>query len=205
MSEAYPDWEIVNNIRKHLVLEKEELVPYLGTYRCLKNIISLFGYGDSIDVREYYKNINPNSEYFGKYSIVSIADYLDNGKVDSMNLVSRNVNVRNNGDFQKCGMLALAYEFNKKTGEYDENGIPLLEKNSEFSTNEMFFKLHKMKDILERDYLPVNVFICDVIGEWSYYISFSRYVWTDKLEIVTMHVGNEISINMLNCFDTYTC
>lgn len=196
VSEAYPDWEIVNNIRKHLVLEKEELVPYLGTYRCLKNIISLFGYGDSIDVREYYKNINPNSEYFGKYSIVSIADYLDNGKVDSMNLVSRNVNVRNNGDFQKCGMLALAYEFNKKTGEYDENGIPLLEKNSEFSTNEMFFKLHKMKDILERDYLPVNVFICDVIGEWSYYISFSRYVWTDKLEIVTMHVGNEISINM---------
>ena len=196
VAEAYPDWEVVNNVRKHLILEKEELVPYLGTYRCLRNIISLFGYGDSIDVREYYKNINPNSEYFGKNSIVSIGDYLDNGKIDNMNLVDKNVSVKDNDDFQKSGMLAIAYEFTKKTGEYDENGIPIIDRNDEFTTNEMFFKLHKMKNILERDYLPVNVFIGDVIGEWSYYISFSRYIWSDKLEVTTMKVGDKISISM---------
>lgn len=196
VSEAYPDWDIVNNIRKHLILEKEELVPYLGTYRCLANIISLFGYGDSIDVREYYKNINPNSEYFGKYSIVSIMDYMDNGKVDKMNLVDRNISVRESQDFQKCGMLALAYEFTKKSGKYDANGTPIIERNDEFTTDEMFFKLHKLKNILERDYLPVNVFIHDVIGEWNYYISFSKYVWSDNLEITTMRAGDKISISV---------
>jgi len=58
IKEAYPDWTLVNDIRKQLIINKEEIFPYVGTYIGLKNFVDVLGYKGVLDIREYWKNVN---------------------------------------------------------------------------------------------------------------------------------------------------
>jgi hypothetical protein len=197
INEAYPDWESVNEIRKQLIVNKEEIFPYVGTYYGLKNFIDILGYKNVLEIKEYWKNTDASSEYNGKYILVSISDMLDDGKIDNANLLDTNRSIKFGDTFAKTGFLALTYEFTKKSGMFDSNGIPLIEKTTEFTTNEMYYKLHKVKDILQKQFLPVNVQIKDIIGEWCYYISFRNFIWKDEITITTNIVNKDIRIDIL--------
>lgn len=197
ITEALPDWEDVNDIRKHLIINKEEIFPYVGTYYGLKNFIDILGYKDVIDIKEYWKNIDETSEYLDKYLLVSISNMLNEGKIDELNLVENNKNIKFNDSFTKTGFLALAYQFNTPTGKYDSNGLPILKESSEFTPTEMFYKLNKLKYLLEETILPVNVQIKDVIGEWSYFISFSKLIWHDDLDTTNIDLNIDLNIDIL--------
>ena len=197
INEAYPDWEDVNNIRKQLIINKEEIFPYVGTYRGLKNFTDILGYRDILDIKEYWKNTNESSEYFNKFVLVSIADMLDDGNIDKVNLLENNKNIKLNKSFTKIGMLALAYSFNKPSGRFDNFGTPILERTTDFSSSEMYFKLHKLKDLIQKQFLPVNVIVKDVIGEWNYFISFKTFVWKDNINITKLNVNHDVWIDIL--------
>ena len=197
VNEALPDWEDVNNIRKQLIVNKEEIFPYVGTYYGLKNFIDILGYKDIIDIKEYWKNIDGTSEYLDKYLLVSISEMLNDGKIDELNLVENNKKIKFDDSFAKTGFLALAYQFTKPTGRYDENGLPILEETSEFTPTEVYYKLNKLKILLEDTILPVNVKIKDVIGEWSYFISFSTLIWHDDLDSSTTSLNIDLKIDIL--------
>lgn len=199
INEALPDWEQINAIRKELVVNQEEIFPYVGTYYGLKNFISLLGYNDVLDVKEYWEDIRKSSLYNGKYIITSVSSMLEDGEINDFNVLGENKSVKNSEYFRKTGFLALCYEFTRKTGEYDENECPIIERTTEFTSNEMFYKLHKLKKLLQKQFLPVNVQIKDVIGEYTYYISFAKIVWVDDIQIESYEVDsmhNNIGINV---------
>ena len=56
IKEQFPDYEIINNKRKELLLAGESIFPYLGSYKSLFNAIKFFGYYD-LRIKEYWLNI----------------------------------------------------------------------------------------------------------------------------------------------------
>lgn len=198
IKEALPDWADVNMARKSLFINKEEVFPYVGTYYGLKNILMILGYSSELDVKEYWKDISENSRYKGKYVITSVADMLDDGLIndDKYGEINRNGVLYANDSYIKTGFLALCYSFNRRSGQYDGNEAPIMERTTEFTSSEIFYKLQGLKRILQSDFLPVNVQIKDLIGELTYYVSFSKLVWKDKLSIKNMEVNSTAAISV---------
>jgi hypothetical protein len=60
IKEPLPDYELINKKRKELLLEGENIFPYLGSYKSLFNAIKFFGYYD-LRVKEYWLNIKKDS------------------------------------------------------------------------------------------------------------------------------------------------
>ena len=59
-NEPYPDYLLINNKRKELLIQGSEIFPYLGSYKGLINIIKFFGYQD-LRIKEYWLNIQKSS------------------------------------------------------------------------------------------------------------------------------------------------
>jgi hypothetical protein len=196
IKEAYPDMDALNKARKQLLVNKEEIYPYIGTYRGLINFINILGYKDILRVKEYWKNINTQSAYFDKLTMVDITDYLDNGKIDSLDLVDLNSNMRSGKQFKKTEFLALVYEFTAVTGEYDDDGIPIVAETTEFTVNEIFYKLDLLNKKVKNEFLPINVKIKDVIGEFIYFQKLTINYWPDSTQIFDYQINENIPITI---------
>ena len=183
IKEAYPDWAQLNLARKSLLVNRDQIFPYIGTYKGLSNFVNVLGYKDILQVKEYWKNINPTSPYFNKHSLVDITDYLDDGKIDNMNILDRNYNLKFNDQFRKTEFLALVYQFNKITDNFDDDGIPEVEETSTFTVDEVFYKLNRLKQKLKNEILPINVKIKDIIGEFLYFQKLTIKFWPDNTRI----------------------
>jgi hypothetical protein len=202
IKEAYPDLNALNNARKQLLVNKEEIYPYIGTYKGLVNFINILGYRDLLKVKEYWQNINTSSPYFNKLSMVDITDYLDNGKIDSLDLVDRNKSMISGKQFKKTEFLALVYEFTAVTGEFDDDGIPIVAETTEFTVNEIFYKLDLLNKKLKNEILPINVKIKDVIGEFIYFQKLTINYWPDSTRIFDYQLNENININIYPALDT---
>ena len=196
IKEAYPDMDALNNARKQLLVNKEEIYPYIGTYKGLINFINILGYRDLLKVKEYWTNINTTSPYFNKLAMVDITDYLDDGKIDSLDLVDRNSNLKSGKQFKKTEFLALVYEFTAVTGEFDDDGIPLIAETTEFTVNEIFYKLDLLNKKLKNEFLPINVKIKDVIGEFIYFQKLTINYWPDSTEIFDYQINENVPITV---------
>ena len=60
IKEPLPDYKIINQKRKELLLTGESIFPYIGSYKSLFNAIKFFGYYD-LRVKEYWLNIKEDS------------------------------------------------------------------------------------------------------------------------------------------------
>jgi len=60
IKEELPNYEIINNKRKELLLTGESIFPYLGSYKSLFNAIKFFGYYD-LRIKEYWLNVHVDS------------------------------------------------------------------------------------------------------------------------------------------------
>ena len=196
IKEAYPDMDSLNKARKQLLVNKEEIYPYIGTYRGLINFINILGYKDLLKVKEYWQNINTKSSYFNKLAMVDITDYLDNGKIDSLDLVDANSGLKSGRQFKKTEFLALVYEFTAVTGSYDDDGIPIIEETTEFTVNEIFYKLDLLNKKLKNEFLPINVKIKDVIGEFIYFQKLTINYWPDSTHIFDYQINDNIPITL---------
>lgn len=194
IKEAYPDLDSLNKIRKQLLVNKEEVYPYIGTYRGLINFINLLGYKDILNVKEYWTNINKSSAYFNKLLMVDITDYLDNGKIDTLDLTTANSDLKSGKQFKKTEFLALVYQFTKITDTYDDDGIPLIEETTEFTVNEIFYKLDLLNKKLKNEILPINVKIKDIIGEFIYFQKLTINYWPDSTHILDYQLNENVNI-----------
>jgi hypothetical protein len=194
IKEAFPDIDALNKIRKQLLVTKEEIYPYIGTYKGLSNFINMLGYKDVLRVKEYWKNVNPSSPYYNTLSMVDLADYLDDGKIDTLDLVDKNNNMRSGKQFKKTEFLALVYEFTAVTGSYDDDGVPLVAETTDFSVNEIFYKLDLLNKKLKNEFLPINVKIKDVIGEFIYFQKITINYWPDSTQIFDYQINENIPI-----------
>ena len=196
IKEAFPDWSQLNTARKDLLVNKEQVFPYIGTYKGLSNFIDLLGYKDVLHIKEYWKNINKKSPYFDKQTLVDITDYLDDGKIDNMNILDQNKNIKFGKQFRKTECLALVYQFTQESGSFDDDGIPIVEETTDFTVNEMFYKLNHLKDKLKEDIIPINVKIKDIIGEFIYFQKITIKFWSDRTPITDIRFNDDADVEI---------
>jgi len=192
--ESLPDWEVINNKRKELVLTKEEVFPYIGTYRGLINMIDLFGFKDTLEVKEYWLNVDKTSPYYNKYFLTDIVNMVSTGQIQTVKLMQKDRDIKFSNAFQKTGFLSLVYSFTKETGEYDDIGLPVVESTTEFTQKDIFYKMNRLSDKLKDEFLPVNVAIKDVIGQYVYYTAFIFNTWNDTVIIYNTSLNEYANI-----------
>lgn len=167
INEDYPDWEILNAKSKHMILEHDQIMPYVGTYKGLINAIKWLGY-DDIFVREWFKNVKENK----KVSFLVPFDAADRMQTILM------FNADERKTLKKLNQLSLLYCLTRETGELDEWGIPETENCYSYNLAEVYIKLLALKQWLERNIIGINCRIVDLTAEGIYFERFRNLVYT---------------------------
>lgn len=176
--EPMPDFEMLNEKRKELMLEGHNIYPYIGGYKAILNAIKFFGY-DNLNIVEYWRNINEYDSEFGKIYRTYVYS-LKNKKTLSTKRKPISLNTK---DFQKLSNISLVYNINhpeedKDTGKkYDEYGLPNViedfdkDKRDDFilTVEEALIKLFALKKKLNDEFMPGSTKITNIIGEGSYF------------------------------------
>jgi hypothetical protein len=221
--EPLPDFEIINEKRKELLLQGHEIFPYMGSYRGLINAIRFFGYWD-LRIKEYWLNIKKvnkksplqeNTDFLTRIKkqdnsqSTLVADLIDNensgkykqvevyGKKDdgTYGIKSQLEDLFPSSSFKKTSLFGLFYDINKVVdGEFDEFGYPVVENAFMFSPEEVLIKLFGLKEKLKKDYLPLNARIVDITGEGVYFTLYKNRNWIDSLKIDQLNNGLDIDI-----------
>ncbi len=194
IKEALPDWNVINQKRKEALLTRGEIYPYIGTYKGLSNIINFLGFKDFLSVKEYWQNKNVDSAYFEKFTLIDISDLLDNGKIDSIDLNTYNYGVKYTKEFRKTGLLGLFYKITDVTGEEDDDGIPIVERTTPFTNDEILYKLSKLKEKIKNEILPINVKVIDIVGEFIFFQKFSIRTWNNRVQIKDLQINETYDI-----------
>ena len=147
------DWVYLNKKRKEMLMMKNLIYPYIGSYKAIINAINYFGYND-LQLYEYYKNINTLSTNYGTLHKVEIPNIFDN-----------TVTGWTDNDFLKDTFPNSNYEdtklFNLTYLITDKQGNNLLS----YSLQEVQTKLNGLKHWLEKNIIPISHTILDITGK----------------------------------------
>lgn len=186
INELAPDQILLNQKRKELLLQASEIKPFIGTYKALLNAIDFFGY-DKVTLKEYWLNINEQSENFGKLKAVAVP----NQDVVGFLADKKGGTDLPNSNQKKTSRFSLVYRLNTPTGELDYWDLPKVEETVDYSPDEVLVKLYGLKNKLQRDYLPLQAKIVDITGEGDYFSQFNLNVWNNQHSIADQRAGIE--------------
>ena len=192
INEISPDWILMNQKRKELLLEAGQIRPFVGTYKALLRAIDFFGY-DNITINEYWLNINEQSENFGKLKAIAIPGQ----EVPGFLANKSNDSALPNSNLKKTSRFSLAYRLNEPTGEVDKWDIPTTQESTQYSPDEVLIKLYGLKKKLQKDFLPLQAKIVDITGEADYFAQFNTNVWNNQHSIKVQEAGVNISFEIL--------
>ena len=197
ISEELTNYEIVNKKRKELLLEGDNIYPYMGSYKALINIINFFGYYD-LRIKEYFLNVDQESSNYGKYLHLLIPrDDTQRREVKkAWQIVPSKI-------YKKTALFGLFYDLNKATDEEDIYGIPTVEDAFDFSPEEVLIKLFGLKEVLKKQFLPLNARIYDITGEGIYFERIRVDSWADNLNHLVLDLGKRPVFNALPVGYTY--
>lgn len=196
LKEGLPDWKQINQARKELLVNKDQIYPYVGTYKGLTNLINILGYRDVLRVKEYWQDVDSNSDYYKKYALLDITDLMNIGSDDQTNLVDLNGQIKKGGKFKKTEFLALSYQFSVASDNFDDDGVPEVVYTTDFEVDEIFYKLNRLATKLKTEILPVNVVIKDIIGEFIYFNKFSLRNWSDVTYINALEINDDYTLRL---------
>lgn len=162
------DWIFMNRKRKELLEIYPELTNYLGSYKSVIKAIDFFGYNDLI-FGEYYQNINPTSEKFGKLFNVQLLNIFDkSSKGWTFDNLSTE-NLRNVG-YRKTNLFSLNYMITDNNGNFV----------NAYSLDEVKVKLLGLKKWLTDNIIPIGTKIIDINGAYknqdNYVINHETYM-----------------------------
>lgn len=146
------DWIFLNSKRKEMLMVKNDIFPYVGSYKAIVNAINYFGYND-LELYEYYRNININSPMFDKLFKVEIPDIFDNS-VPGFTVNDFLKNTMPNKDYETTNLFNLTYNITDREG----NNVLL------YSLSEVIVKLQGLKNWLESNVIPITHRILDITG-----------------------------------------
>jgi hypothetical protein len=157
VNEGGIDWMILNRKRKEMLMNRNLIYPYVGSYLSIINAINYFGYND-LQLNEYYRNKEINNgvkgSNFGKLFKVEIPDIFDN-TVKGWNDKDFLKNYLPNDNFEETNMFNLTYFITDKEGNYILN----------YSIDEIIIKLQGLKYWLKRNIIPLTHKIMDISGK----------------------------------------
>lgn len=190
--EDLPDFLLLNEKRKEMLLQGDEIWPYLGSYKGLVNIVNWFGYYD-LRIKEYWLNVKEGDPYYGKYKQIQIPFQLQNRGTPhkSIDMVPSKV-------YKKTNKFGLFYDLNKESGVLDENGMPLTIDAFQFSNQEILIKLFALKQYLINNFLPLNTKIVDIAGEGVYYERYAANTWNDNVSQTVVDLTRQIDFRFNN-------
>ena len=164
VEEQMLDFSLLNRKRKEILLEGSNITPHIGAYKGLINSIKYFGYND-LKIREYWKNINPDSPHYGKYRSTGIIDIFDS----TVDFSDPNILLPNR-DYKKTNLFNLLYRMNEIVkGVYDDFGMPVVQETSQYTAEEAMIKLYGLQKILKEYFLPTNSRILDISAEADFF------------------------------------
>ena len=146
------DWTFLNRKRKEMLMVRDQIFPYVGSYKSIINAINFFGYND-LELYEYYRNININSKDFYKLFKVEIPDIFDN----SVPGWKENDFIKHtlpNPNFETTNLFNLTFKIT------DKEGTNVLQ----YSLAEVLMKLQGLKIWLEKKIVPITHRILDITG-----------------------------------------
>ena len=191
IKEYMPDYKLLNEKRKELMMEGSNIYPYIGSYKAIINAIKFFGY-ENLYIIEYWRNVNPEDENFGK--IYHSSKY-SLKKRETLRVGARNI-VLPNKDYKKMNALALVYLINEPTGEIDEWELPYVKEKFTYTIEEALVKLFALRKKLNKEFMPGTSRIIDIIGEASYFgiQGIKKINDTSALEITNhrLHIDFEV-------------
>ena len=164
IKEYRPDYILLNEKRKELMMEGSNIYPYIGSYRAIVNAIKFFGY-ENLNIIEYWRCVNPDDENFGK---VFHSSKYSLTKKETLRIGARNI-VLPNKDYKKVNALALVYSINKPTGQLDEWELPIVKEKFSYTIEEALIKLFALRKKLNKEFMPGSSRIIDIIGEANYF------------------------------------
>lgn len=182
INEDLPDWEILNYKSKHMILEHDKIMPFVGTYKALINAIKWLGY-DDIYIREWFLNVKENK----KLSLVvpfEAPDYIDPStglKVLGRTRTLLMFNAEQRKVLKKLNELSLCYCITRETGELDIYGTPITENCYAYNLKEIFIKLLGLKQWLEHNIIGVNCRIVDLTGEGIYFERVQNLIYSTDI------------------------
>ncbi len=184
------DWRLMNQKRRELLLELHNIKPFIGTYKAVLNAIDFFGY-NNITLKEYWLNINQDSDSFGKLKAVSVPDKnagFSYKKRKQFNLPSTTM--------KKTSRFSLVYKLNEPNGSFDYWDIPTVDEVFDFTPEEILIKLYGLKHKLQREYLPLQAKIIDITGEGSYFDQKNLNFWNNQQPISSFNEGKDVEFKV---------
>ena len=151
INEGGMDWNFLNNKRKEMLMVRNDIFNYIGAYRSIINSINYFGYND-LELNEYFRNINKNSENYDKLSKIEIPDIFDNS-VEGWTEEYRKYHYPNK-NYEDTNLFNLTYRFT----DFDGNN------QQTYSLEEAIIKLSGLKKWLEKNIIPITHKILDITG-----------------------------------------
>ena len=190
IKELAPDWLLLNQKRKELLLQASTIKPFIGTYKAILNAIDFFGYSN-LTLKEYWLNINEQSENFGKLKAVAVPNQDAVGFLADKNkgheLPSSNL--------KKTSRFSIVYRLNEADGGVDEWDIPTVKESTDYSPDEVLIKLYGLKNKLQKDFLPLQAKIVDITGEGDYFSQFNLNVWNNQHSIKVQNAGQNVDFS----------
>jgi hypothetical protein len=164
IKEPLYDQILLNEKKKEALLEGSNIFPYTGAYRALLTAIRYFGY-DDIYMKEYWRDVDPNSAYFGKYvQTLPIELLKPAARFNDLNVKVPSRSLR------KTGKFGLFYRINEVIpDQYDSYDLPVTQENFSYTIEEVLIKLFGLKMKLQKDFLPLNAKIIDIVGEADFF------------------------------------
>lgn len=190
VKELSPNWILMNQKRKELLLQASQIKPFIGTYKALLNAIDFFGY-DKITLKEYWLNINEQSENFGKLKAIAVPNQEVTGFLADKN----KENELPSSNLKKTSRFSLVYRLNDADGNVDEWDIPTVQESLDYSPDEVLIKLYGLKNKLQKEFLPLQAKIVDITGEGDYFSQFNLNVWNNQHSIKVQNAGQNVDFS----------
>jgi hypothetical protein len=187
VNEDNPDYILLNQKRKEMLLQGDQIWPYVGSYKGLVNIINWFGYYD-IRIKEYWLNVNVDDAYYNKYRQVPITFQLKDKTVSQ-----EQIGLLPSKHYKKSNLFGLFYDIVRDSDEVDDFGVPITEDAFAYTNEEVLIKLFALKGYLKQKFLPLNTRIIDITGEGVYYERYAVNTWNDRNDRHLINAGKRLN------------
>ncbi len=150
------DWIYLNQKRKEMLLVRHDIFRYIGSYKSIINAINYFGYND-LELYEYYKDIDPTSDYYLKLKKIEIPNIFDNtveGWVENDFIK----NILPSDNYIGTNLFNLTYRITDREG----NNILT------YTLVETIVKLQGLKWWLHDNIIPLSHRILDICGRMDF-------------------------------------
>lgn len=191
------DEVLLNNKRKELILNFNEIFPFIGSYKALIKILDFFGYSN-VKLKEYWRNINTSSPLYNRLIATEIAKSLTDVKT-----LTDNTRIANSTIYKKTNLFGLFYDITVETDEADEDGLPKVVETFRFSLSDMIIKIGALKNKLEKDFLPLSSRIVDIVGEAIYFGKISSKNWSIPCNTIDEIVNIKPKFEVVSNNDLY--